>query len=76
MQHACRKQKAMLQRAKIRRLRHTRAIMGRHEAPGGRDWQKAAEIASDLHRGAPRGENGGAPRGENGGAGRRYLSSP
>jgi hypothetical protein len=31
MQHACRKQKAMLQRAKIRRLRHTPAIMRRHE---------------------------------------------
>jgi hypothetical protein len=30
MQHACRKRNAMLQRAKIRRLRHTPAIIARH----------------------------------------------
>src|SRR5260370_30973986 len=32
MQHACRKQNVMLQRAKIRWLRHTPGIMARHDA--------------------------------------------
>src|SRR6195256_6376584 len=36
MQHACRKQNAMLQSAKIRWLRHTPAIMARHDARAAR----------------------------------------
>jgi hypothetical protein len=65
MQHACRKQNAMLQRAKIRRLRHTPAIMARDDARALRATGRGGQNARETRR-----------RGQAGGAGGRYLSSP
>src|SRR6202163_4027517 len=50
MQHACRKQKAMLQPAKIRRFRHTPAIMARPEPQAGRLEHFPAKPVPDLIR--------------------------
>jgi hypothetical protein len=47
MQHACRKRNAMLQRAKIRRLRHTPAIIARHVRLGLRRRLRRAKNRRD-----------------------------